>query len=51
MKPDGFGQPPPLNHRLGRALVDHHIFMKRIEVDKTAGLEGAALRDYYIWYV
>mgnify|MGYP006154414767 CR=1 FL=1 len=36
---------------LGRELVDHHIFMKRIEVDKTAGLEGAALRDYYIWYV
>ena len=34
-----------------REITDHHIFMKRIEVDKTAGLEGAALRDYYIWYV
>jgi hypothetical protein len=32
-------------------LTDHHIFMKRIEVTKTAGLEGDALRDYYIWYV
>jgi glutamine synthetase len=40
-----------LGDALGRELVDHHIFMKRIEVDKTAGLEGAALRDYYIWYV
>lgn len=36
---------------VGRGLVDHHIFMKRIEVEKTAGLEGDALRDYYIWYV
>ncbi|WP_149589624.1 glutamine synthetase family protein [Tabrizicola flagellatus] len=36
---------------LGPELVEHHLFMKRIEVDKTAGLEGAALRDYYIWYV
>ena len=36
---------------LGPALVEHHLFMKRIEVEKTAGLEGDALRDYYIWYV
>jgi glutamine synthetase len=40
-----------LGDALGRELVDHHIFMKRIEVDKTAGLEGDALRDYYIWYL
>jgi glutamine synthetase len=40
-----------LGDALGRAITDHHIFMKRIEVDKTAGLTGAALRDYYIWYV
>lgn len=40
-----------LGNALGRALTDHHIFMKRIEVAKTAGLEGDALRDYYIWYV
>jgi glutamine synthetase len=36
---------------LGRELVDHHVYMKRIEVTKTAGLEGASLRDYYIWFV
>jgi glutamine synthetase len=40
-----------LGDALGRAITDHHIFMRRIEVDKTTGLEGAALRDYYIWYV
>lgn len=40
-----------LGDALGQALTDHHIFMKRIEVTKTAGLEGDALRDYYIWYV
>lgn len=40
-----------LGDALGRALTDHHIFMKRIEVDKTAGLEGDSLRDFYIWYV
>lgn len=36
---------------LGKELVEHQVFMKRIEVEKTAGLEGDALRDYYIWYV
>jgi glutamine synthetase len=36
---------------LGPELVEHHVFMKRIEVTKTEGLEGTALRDYYIWYV
>ena len=40
-----------LGDALGRELTDHHIFMKRVEVDKTAGLQGDALRDYYIWYV
>jgi glutamine synthetase len=40
-----------LGDAVGRALVDHHVFMKRIEVQKTAGLEGHGLRDYYIWYV
>lgn len=40
-----------LGDAVGRDLVDHHIFMKRIEVAKTEGLEGASLRDYYIWYV
>ncbi len=36
---------------VGQGLVDNHIFMKRAEVDKTAGLEGDALRDFYIWYI
>ncbi len=40
-----------LGDAVGRPLTDHHIFMKRIEVTKTAGLEGDALRDFYIWYV
>lgn len=40
-----------LGDAVGRELVDHHIFMKRIEVAKTEGLEGTSLRDYYIWYV
>jgi glutamine synthetase len=40
-----------LGDALGREITDHHIFMKRAEVTKTEGLEGAALRDYYIWYI
>ena len=41
----------PLQAVVGQLLCDNHIFMKRAEVDKTAALEGAALRDFYIWYV
>jgi glutamine synthetase len=40
-----------LSAAVGKELVEHQIFMKRIEVEKTAGLEGDALRDYYIWYI
>jgi glutamine synthetase len=40
-----------LTAAVGQGLVDNHIFMKRAEVDKTAGLEGDALRDFYIWYI
>ncbi len=40
-----------LGDAVGRGLTDHHIHMKRIEVTKTAGLAGDALRDYYIWFV
>jgi glutamine synthetase len=40
-----------LANAVGAGLVENHIFMKRAEVEKTAGLEGAALRDWYIWYV
>ena len=36
---------------VGQGLVDNHIFMKRAEVEKTAALEGDALRDWYIWYL
>ena len=36
---------------VGQGLVENHIFMKRAEVTKTAGLEGDALRDWYIWYI
>jgi glutamine synthetase len=40
-----------LTEAVGAGLVENHIFMKRAEVDKTAGLEGDALRDWYIWYL
>jgi glutamine synthetase len=40
-----------LSKAVGQELVDHHIFMKRAEVEKTAALEGDALRDWYIWYL
>lgn len=40
-----------LSHAVGAGLVENHIYMKRAEVDKTAALEGDALRDWYIWYV
>ena len=40
-----------LSHAVGAGLVENHLYMKRAEVDKTAALEGDALRDWYIWYV
>ena len=40
-----------LTNAVGAGLVENHIYMKRAEVDKTAALEGDALRDWYIWYV
>ncbi|GAB1361551.1 hypothetical protein MASR1M32_07870 [Rhodobacter sp.] len=40
-----------LTAAVGQGLVDNHIFMKRAEVEKTANLEGDALRDWYIWYL
>ena len=36
---------------VGAELCENHIFMKRAEVGKTAGLEGDALRNFYIWYI
>lgn len=40
-----------LINAVGAGLVENHIYMKRAEVDKTAALEGDALRDWYIWYL
>jgi glutamine synthetase len=36
---------------VGKLLAENMIFMKRAEVEKTAKLEGEALRDFYINYV
>lgn len=40
-----------LGDRVGRMLVDNHIFMKRKEVIKTRDLEGDGLRDFYVNFV
>ena len=36
---------------VGDLLTQNHIFMKGQEVEKTANLDDAALRDFYIYYV
>ena len=36
---------------VGELLVQNHIGIKEVEIQKTAGLEGDALRDYYIHFV
>ena len=36
---------------VGELLVQNHIAIKEVEIQKTAALEGDALRDYYIHYV
>jgi glutamine synthetase len=36
---------------VGELLVQNHIGIKEMEIQKTAALEGDALRDYYIHYV
>jgi len=36
---------------VGELLVQNHIAIKEAEIQKTAALEGDALRDYYIHYV
>ena len=33
---------------IGSDLVANHAFMKEAEAEKTAALEGTALRDFYI---
>jgi glutamine synthetase len=41
----------PLRKAVGELLAGNLIFMKRAEVEKTAKLEGEALRDFYIAYI
>ena len=36
---------------MGAEYCAHHIFMKRAEVDKQAGKDDEAQRDFYVWYV
>ena len=36
---------------VGQGLVDNHVFVKHHEVERVAGLEGDALRDYYINFI
>ncbi len=36
---------------VGEQLVSNHVFIKESEIEKTAALEGDALRDYYIHFV
>ena len=36
---------------VGQTLCENHIFIKRDEIEKTAILQGDALRDFYIHYV
>jgi hypothetical protein len=36
---------------LGEGLVANHVGIKRHEIGRTAGLEGDALRDYYIRFI
>jgi glutamine synthetase len=40
-----------LREAVGDILAQNMIFMKRAEVEKTAKLEGEALRDFYIDYI
>jgi glutamine synthetase len=40
-----------LGDRVGRVLVDNHIFMKRKEVIKTRDLEGDGMRDFYVHFI
>jgi glutamine synthetase len=41
----------PLVSAVGELLVANHIAIKEAELERTAALEGEALRDYYIYYV
>ncbi|MDP3519428.1 MAG: glutamine synthetase family protein [Hydrogenophaga sp.] len=40
-----------LGQALGAGLVANHVGIKRHEIERTAALEDAALRDYYIRFI
>ncbi|MGH1575817.1 glutamine synthetase [Planktotalea sp.] len=40
-----------LSAAVGQELVDNQIFMRRVEAEKTEGLDGEALRDFYIHFI
>jgi glutamine synthetase len=40
-----------LTQALGEGLVANHVGIKRHEIERTASLEGDALRDYYIRFI
>ena len=40
-----------LSAAVGQMLADNHVFIKRDEIEKTTGLAGEALRDFYINYI
>lgn len=40
-----------LTQALGAGLVANHVGIKRHEIERTAGLEGDALRDHYIRFI
>lgn len=40
-----------LSGAVSQGLVDNHVFVKRHEIERVAGLEGDALRDYYIHFI
>ncbi len=48
---DALEQDNFLASAVGNLLVENHVFMKRAEVEKTAKLEGDAIRDFYINYL
>jgi len=40
-----------LRTAVGEMLVDNQIFMRRIEAEKTARMDPAALRDFYLHFI
>ena len=48
---DALEQDRVLSAAVGDLLVANHIAVKRAEVKETAGLDGEALRNYYMFYV